>query len=154
MIKRKEKFYIPEYREKKEAYELLGFKEKVYKEKGINCVVTFEIEDFYLHNRHLKELKRRMNRKGPTFYPVFILIGLAFILLSVFVILLGYSYTHNQSFDLIANSLTLLLPAFILIAGDVAYMIYYFKAHERLIQEGPISPRIIVEEIKKVRNIQ
>ena len=45
MIVKKKKFTIPEYREKKGIYEILGYQEIGYQEKGINCLVTLQIDE-------------------------------------------------------------------------------------------------------------
>ena len=54
MIRKKIKLTIPQYRERKEVYEALGYKEISCIEKGINAHVVYEIDENAPHYLELK----------------------------------------------------------------------------------------------------
>ena len=152
MITKIKKFTIPEYREKKSIYEVLGYKEVKYKEKGVNCIVTLSIDQTSKNYRELRRLERDIFPKGPSFVPIILLVAIAFILISVFVILLGRSVRDKSDFDLIDNLLAYLLPAFIVLFLDVVYTFIYFKIHRRLIDKGSLSKEFIYERVEQIKN--
>lgn len=152
MIKKKIKFTIPEYREKKEIYEILGYKEIEVKEKGFRVFVTFEIDNKDKHYYEIKKIERMYNIKGPTIFPVVIFIVLSFILLSIFAIRLAQSFRDGVAFDLVANSLYYILPALALQLINVIYTYLYFKINQWLIARGPLSKediKLMVEKVKE-----
>ena len=58
MIRVKKKLTLPEYRERKEVYELLGYKEVSLEEKGYKVIVTYEIDEtdnhFIAYSHHFQ----------------------------------------------------------------------------------------------------
>ena len=152
MITKKKKFSIPEYREKKGIYEILGYEEIKYEEKGINCVVTLRIDEHRKNYAALRKLEREIFPKGPSFIPIILLVAVAFTLISVFVILLGRSIRDNVTFDLTNNFLCFLLPAFIILFLDVIYTLFYFKVHRMLIEKGSLSKEFIYEKVEEIKN--
>ena len=149
MITVKKKMTIPEYRERKPMYELLGYKEVSVETSDYKTVVTMEIDETDKHYPELMKVERRIFRKGPPFFPVMIFVALSFVLLSVFVILLARDGDH---FDLTSNALSYLLPAFVSLALAVAYTIIYFSLNKKIIEETPDLIKnldIVVEEIRK-----
>lgn len=152
MITRIKKFSIPEYREKKSIYETLGYQEVKYQEKGVNCVVTFHIDETSKHYKALRRLEHEIYPKGPTFIPIIILVLVAFVLISIFVVFLGRSIRDNAEFDLVSNFLSFLLPAFIVLFLDVVYTLIYFKIHRSLIEKGSLSKEFINERIEQIKN--
>ena len=146
MIKKVVRFSIPEYREKKEMYEALGYREVSSKEHGgYKVAVTYEIDETYQHYKEIAKIERSLNVKGPIFLPIILSVIGAFILLSIFVIMIGRSLRDNTPFDLTYNALAYLLPAFLLLFLDVIYTYLYFKINRRLM----MIPKPTVEEIKK-----
>ena len=119
MITKTKKFTIPEYREKKAIYEVLGYKELSYQEKGVNCIVKMQIDEKETNYHELRKLEHEIFPKGPSFAPIILLVVVAFVFISVFVIMLGRSVRDGTSFDLIDNFLGFLLPAFIILFLDV-----------------------------------
>lgn len=144
MIKKIVKFSIPEYREKKEIYQILGYKEVDYKEVRTNAYVTFEVDETYEHYRELVKIEKSINVKGPIFLPIILFVFGAFILLSIFVVLIARSLRDGTDFDVVGNSLAFLIPAFSLLFADVIYTYFYFKINRRLMEKGKPS----IEEIK------
>ena len=152
MIIKIKKFSIPEYREKKAIYEVLGYKELSYREKGINCVVKMVIDEKETNYHELRKLEREIFPKGPSFIPIILLVVVAFIFISVFVIMLGRSVRDGVSFDLIDNFLEFLLPAFIILFLDVIYTLIYFKIHRRLIEKGSLTKEFIYEKVEEIKS--
>lgn len=149
MITVKKKMTIPEYRERKKMYELLGYKEVKVENKDYKTTVTFEIDETDKHYPELMRVERKLFRKGPPFFPVMIFVALSFVFLSVFVIILARDGDH---FDLVTNALSYLLPAFTTLALAVVYTILYFHINKKIIDETPELVNnldIIVEEIRK-----
>ena len=149
MITVKKKMTIPEYRERKKMYELLGYKEVEVKNSDYKTVVTLEIDETDKHYPELMKVERRLFRKGPPFFPVMIFVALSFVFLSVFVIILARDGEH---FDLTSNALSYLLPAFTSLAAAVIYSILYFSINKKIIDETPElvdNLDVIVEEIRK-----
>ena len=151
MITRTKKFSIPEYREKKSIYEVLGYQEVSYEEKGINCFVTLQIDETSKNYHALRRLEHELFPKGPSFIPIVLLVIVAFVLISMFVILLGRSVRDKSDFDLISNFLSFLLPAFIVLFLDVVYTLIYFKIHRRLIEKGSLSKEFIYERVEEIK---
>ena len=83
MIRVKKKLTLPEYRERKEVYELLGYKEISVEEKGYKAIVTYEIDETDKHYSAIRHLEKKLYRKGPPFLPVIVFVGIAFLLLSL-----------------------------------------------------------------------
>ena len=152
MITRTKKFSIPEYREKKPIYESLGYKEVDYKEKGINCIVKMQIDEKENNYRALRRLEHEIFPKGPSFVPIVLLVVVSFVLISLFVIMLGVSVKDGTKFDLVGYSLSYLLPAFIVLFLDVVYTLFYFKIHRRLIEKGSLSKEFIYEKVEEIKN--
>ena len=152
MITKIKKFSIPEYREKKAIYEVLGYKEISYKEKGINCIVKMQIDDKENNYHALRKLEHEIFPKGPSFIPIILLVVISFVLISLFVIMLGESVKDSTKFDLVGNSLSYLLPAFIILFLDVVYTFIYFKIHRRLIEKGSLSKEFIYEKVEEIKN--
>ena len=149
MIRRKIKLTIPQYRERKDIFDSLGYKEVDYKEKGIKCIVTQEIDETDTNYPTLRQFEKRLYRKGPSFLPIIILVALSFSLLSTFVIFLG---AEKDKFDLTSNALYFLLPAFIFLGVDVIYTYFYFSINKKIIEEGhPTKADILkaIDELKK-----
>lgn len=149
MITVKKKMTIPEYRERKRLYELLGYKELNVETNDYKAFITLEIDETDKHYPELMKVERRIFRKGPPFFPVMIFVALSFVMLSIFVIFLARDGEH---FDLTSNALSYLLPAFASLACAVGYTILYFSVNKKLIQETPELIKnldIIVEEIRK-----
>ena len=152
MITKTKKFTIPEYREKKAIYEVLGYKELSYQEKGINCIVKMQIDEKETNYHELRKLEHEIFPKGPSFVPIILLVIVAFVFISVFVIMLGRSVRDGTSFDLIDNFLEFLLPAFIILFLDVVYTFIYFKIHRRLIEKGSLTKEFIYEKVEEIKN--
>lgn len=152
MITKTKKFTIPEYREKKAIYEVLGYQELSYQEKGINCIVKMQIDEKETNYHELRKLEHEIFPKGPSFAPIILLVIVAFVFISVFVIMLGRSVRDGTSFDLIDNFLSFLLPAFIILFLDVVYTFIYFKIHRRLIEKGSLSKEFIYEKVEEIKN--
>ena len=149
MITVKKKMTIPEYRERKKMYELLGYKEVKVENKDYKTIVTLEIDETDKHYPELMRVERKLFRRGPPFFPVMIFVALSFVFLSVFVIILARDGDH---FDLVTNALSYLLPAFTTLALAVVYTILYFHINKKIIDETPElvdNLDIIVEEIRK-----
>ena len=148
MIRKKAKLTIPQYRERKEIIEAIGYKEINYIEKGYYAKITLEIDENEPHYQELHELEKKLYAKGPSFAPIIFLVIIAFTLLSVFVILLA---EQKSGFDLVSNALSFLLPAFTCLLADVIYTYFYFTINKRIIDRGvPKKDEILkmIEEIK------
>lgn len=152
MITKKKTFSIPEYREKKGIYEILGYQEIDYKESGINCTVTLQIDENGKNYKALAKLEREIFPKGPSFIPIILLVAVAFALISIFVIFLGRSIRDGAKFDLTSNFLGFLLPAFIILFLDVIYTLFYFKVHRHLIEKGSLSKEFIYEKVEEIKS--
>ena len=150
MVKIKKKMTLPEYRERKEVYETLGYKE-VSKEdiSEYKIRVTYEFDENDPHYHEIRKLDRHLYRKGPMFFPIILLVAIAFTLLSVFVILLA---KEGQKFDLLTNSVSYLLPAFLILAADVVYTFFYFNITKKIIEEAPLNKEDITTIVNKIRN--
>ena len=151
MVTRKRKFTIPEYREKKEIYELLGYKEVNVTEKGIYAIVTFEIDETSKRYHSLKKIEKQVFPQGPTFLPIILFVIGAFILLSIFVVLFVKSVNDKTEFDFIGNVLSFFIPAFSLLLADVIYTYFYFKIHRSIIERGQLTKEQIAEMVNKIQ---
>ncbi len=153
MVKRRKlKFSIPEYREKKPAYLKMGYKEIEYKEKGINAIVTLEIEETKEHYYKLRELENLLNRKGPPFLPILIMVIIAFGLLATFTIFIARSLKYGLEFDLLSNALGYLLPAILFLTLDTVYTIFYFKINNKIITAYRPTPEEFDDLVDKIKN--
>ena len=144
MIKVVKRFSIPEYREKKEIYQVLGYKEVDYKEVRTSAFVTFEVDETDKHYHEFKKIEKSINVKGPIFLPIVLFVFGAFILLSTFVVLIAKSLKDGSDFDVVGNALAFLIPAFVLLLADVLYTYFYFKINRRLMEKAPPT----IDEIK------
>ena len=150
MITIKKKLTLPEYRERKEIYATLGYKEvKVEEISDIKVRVTYEVDNEDPCYPTIRRLERKLYRQGPPFWPVIIMVLIAFGLLSTFVVLLA---KEGEKFNLLANALGLLLPAFMVLALDVLYTIFYFSINKKIIEESPIYKSDIASIVQKIRN--
>ncbi len=149
MYKKKLKMTIPQYRERKEVYEALGYKEVAYKEKSFYAYVTLENDESDPHNQELKRFERTIYRRGPIFTPIILLVVISFVLLSIFVILLAQ---QKGDFDLVSNAVSFLLPAFMCLLLDVIYTYFYFTIHKRLIDQGQPDKEHILNKINEIKN--
>ena len=90
MITIKKKLTLPEYRERKEIYETLGYKEvRVEEISDLKVRVTYEVDNDDPCYPTIRRLERKLYRQGPPFWPVILLVFIAFGLLSTFVVLLA-----------------------------------------------------------------
>ena len=144
MIKKVVHFSQPEYREKKEIYDILGYKEVDKKEYGYKVKVTFEVDESHKNYKELAKIEKSINVKGPIFLPIILFVIGAFVLLSVFVIEFAKSLHNGTDFDVVGNALAYLIPAFSLLLMDVIYTYFYFKINHRLMA----NPKPTLEEIK------
>ena len=151
MTRKKIKFEIAEYTEKKELYEACGYQEIAYAENGIHCNVTFEIDNREKHYDELKRLAKTLKRKGPPFYPVFIFVFISFVLLSVFMVLLVKSIHHDIKFETWINVLTFLLPALLSLGLGVLYTILYFRINQRILLEGPVVREDFLKKVEQIK---
>ena len=149
MVRKKIKITMPQYRERKEIFEALGYKEVSYREKGIYSYVELEIDENEPHYSELMAFERGLYRRGPTFLPIIILVILAFALLSVFVIRLAQS--RGGEFDLIVNALSFLLPAFTLLLLDVIYTYFYYSVNKKILDRGVPNKQAILESIEEIK---
>lgn len=152
MIYKKKKMTIPEYKEKKEIFALLGYKEIDYKEKGIYAIVNFSLDNDSKHYRELRQLEHQIYRKGPPFFPIILFVIIAFSLLSAFVIVLADSYKNYVSFDLTKNALGFLLPAFAFLFATVIYTYFYFKINKILIEKDKTTKEQLKELVDKINS--
>lgn len=149
MIKVKKKLTLPEYRERKEVYELLGYKEISLEEKGYKVIVTYEIDETDKHYSAIRHLEKKLYRKGPSFLPVILFVGIAFLLLSLFVIFMAFK---KDAFDLVSNALGFLLPAFVSLALAVVYTYLYFNINKRIIEESPYLKANLPSIVNSIKN--
>ena len=150
MVKIKKKMTLPEYRERKEIYETLGYKEvKVEEISDFKVRVTYEVDDNDPYYPTIRKLERKLYRIGPPFSPVIIMVVMAFGLLSAFVVLLA---KEGKDFSLVDNALGFLLPAFTLLAADVIYTFFYFSINKKIIEEAPLNKEDITSIVNKIRN--
>ena len=149
MITKRIKITIPKYRERREIFEALGYKEVGYIEKGINAYVTLTIDENEKHYHELRQFEKKLFRKGPPFTPIILLVSIAFTLLSVFVVLFAQ---QGKEFKLVPNAISFLLPAFLCLFVDVIYTYFYFTINKRIIEEGGYRTKAqILEEIKRIK---
>ena len=150
MITLKKKMTLPEYRERKEIYEALGYKEvKVENISELKVCVTYEVDETDECYPTIRKLDRQLYRKGPLFFPVIIGIVICFVLLSIFVVLLA---KEGKEFDLVANSLAFLLPAFTTLLFVVIYTFLYFSINKKIIEQAPLNREDITSIVNKIRN--
>ncbi len=149
MIRVKKKLTLPEYRERKEVYELLGYKEVSLEEKGYKVIVTYEIDETDKHYSAIRHLEKKLYRKGPSFLPVILFVGIAFLLLSLFVIFMAFK---KDAFDLVSNALGFLLPAFVSLALAVIYTYLYFNINKRIIEESPYLKANLSSIVNSIKN--
>ena len=153
MIKKKKvKFSIPEYREKKDLYKEMGYREVDYREKGINCVVELEIETTREKYREFRDIERHINRQGPTFLPILLLVIVAFALLSIFTVYAARSIRDGVAFDIVGNALAFLLPAAVVLGLDVVYTSFYFKINAKITEGYSPTKEELIEIIRKIKN--
>ena len=127
MIRVKKKLTLPEYRERKEVYELLGYKEISVEEKGYKAIVTYEIDET---DKHYSAIRH-------------------FLLLSLFVIFMAFK---KEAFDLVSNALGFLLPAFVSLALAVVYTYLYFNINKRIIEESPYLKDNLSSIVNSIKN--
>ena len=149
MITVKKKLTLPEYRERKEVYKTLGYTEISMEEKGYHAIVTYEIDETDKHYPAIKHLERKLYRKGPSFFPVILFVAISFTLLSLFVIF--YAIQGNQ-FNLIANALGFLIPAFTSLALAVVYTYLYISINKRILEESPYLKANLSSIVDSIKN--
>lgn len=152
MIYKKRKMTIPQYREKKELFELFGYKEESYEEKGIYAYVTLSIDENSKNYASLRKLENQIYRKGPPFFPIILFVAVAFILLSFFVIYLAISIKDKTPFDLVSYSFGFLFPAFACLLGCVIYTYFYFSINRRLVEKGQLTKEQIIDLVNNFKN--
>jgi hypothetical protein len=149
MIRIKKKLTLPEYRERKPVYETLGYKEISVEEKGYHAIVTFEVDETDKHYPAIKHLEKKLYRKGPSFFPVILFVGISFVLLSIFVIFMAVEGEH---FNLIANALGFLIPAFVSLALAVVYTYLYISINKRIVEESPYLKANLSSIVDSIKN--
>ena len=149
MIQIKKKLTLPEYRERQEVYKILGYKEISAVEKGYHIIVTYEVDETDKHYSAIRHLEKKLYRKGPSFLPVILFVGIAFILLSVFVILMA---VQGEQFNLLSNALGFLIPAFASLALAVVYTYLYFNINKRIIEESPYLKANLSSIVDSIKN--
>ena len=149
MITIKKKLTLPEYRERKEVYKTLGYKEISMVEKGDHAIVTYEIDETDKHYPAIRHLEKKLYRKGPSFLPVILFVSVSFLFLSLFVIF--YAVQGNQ-FNLIANAVGFLLPAFVSLALAVIYSYLYISINKRIIEESPYLKENLSSIVESIKN--
>lgn len=149
MIRIKKKLTLPEYRERKSVYETLGYKEISVEEKGYHAIVTFEVDETDKHYPAIKHLEKKLYRKGPSFFPVILFVGISFVLLSIFVIFMAVEGEH---FNLIANALGFLIPAFVSLALAVVYTYLYISINKRIVEESPYLKANLSSIVDSIKN--
>lgn len=152
MVRKTKRFSIPEYREKKEIFTLLGYKEIAYEEKGIRCKVTFELDNTDKNYLKLRQLEREIYRKGPPFFPIILFVVGAFVFLSIFVLILATNLKDGVKFDLNGNAIGLLLPAFSLLLACVIYTYVYFEINKKILSKTLTNKEEIIKLIKEITN--
>lgn len=149
MITRKIKLTIPQYRERKEIFDALGYEEISCVEKGNVATVVQRIDNTNPNYPTLRKFEKDLYKKGPTFFPIILFVFFAFTLLSTFAIFLA---AEKDKFDLVSNALYFLLPAFLFLGADVIYTYFYFKINRRIIEKGhPTKADVLahIEQLKK-----
>lgn len=149
MIRIKKKLTLPEYRERKSVYETLGYKEISVVEKEYHAIVTFEVDETDKHYPAIKHLEKKLYRKGPSFFPVILFVGISFVLLSIFVIFMAVEGEH---FNLIANALGFLIPAFVSLALAVVYTYLYISINKRIVEESPYLKANLSSIVDSIKN--
>ena len=149
MIQIKKKLTLPEYRERQEVYKTLGYKEVNAVEKGYHVIVTYEVDETDKHYSAIRHLEKKLYRKGPSFLPVILFVGLAFVLLSIFVIFMA---VQGDKFDLLSNALGFLIPAFVSLALAVVYTYLYFNINKRIIEESPYLKANLSSIVDSIKN--
>lgn len=149
MLRRKIKLTIPQYRERKAIFDALGYKEVAYVEKKYYAHVTQAIDETDPKYPELRKFEKTLYVKGPTFLPIILLVILAFVLLTVFVILFA---EERGNFDLVSRALEFLLPAFLCMLLDVIYTYFYFTINKRIIDQGLPNKTEILNEIERIKN--
>ena len=149
MIRIKKKLTLPEYRERKSVYETLGYKEISVEEKGYHAIVTFEVDETDKHYPAIKHLEKKLYRKGPSFFPVILFVGISFVLLSIFVIFMA---VEGERFNLIANALGFLIPAFASLALAVVYTYLYISINKRIVEEAPYLKANLSSIVDSIKN--
>ncbi len=149
MIQIKKKFTPPEYLERKSVYETLGYKEVKVENKKEKVYVTYEVDETDKHYVEIRNLEKKLYRKGPSFLPVILFVAASFTLLSLFVILLA---RDGEKFDLTNNALAFLLPAFTLLALSVVYTYIYFRLNKKIIEESPRLVANLSNIVKEIRS--
>lgn len=150
MIYIKKKLTLPEYRERKEVYETLGYKEVDAVEKGYKIIVTYEVDETDKHYSAIRHLEKKLYRKGPSFLPVILFVGLSFVLLSIFVIL--FIVNGREKFNLLSNALGFLIPAFASLALAVIYTYLYFNINKRILEESPYLKANLSSIVNSIKN--
>ena len=149
MINLKKKMSLPEYRERQEIYKTLGYKEvNVEKTSEYKVIVTFEVDETDPYYPQIRKLEKKLYRKGPSFLPVMVFVGISFLLLSLFVIFLA---RDGDKFDLLTNGLAYLLPAFLSLFLAVIYTYLYFTINKKIIEETPYLKENLKEIVQKIR---
>lgn len=149
MITVKKKLTLPEYRERKEVYKTLGYKEISMEEKGYHAIVTYEIDETDKHYPAIKHLEKKLYRKGPSFFPVILFVATSFLLLSLFVI---FYVVEGPEFQLIPNALGFLIPAFASLALAVIYTYLYISINKRIIEESPYLKANLSSIVDSIKN--
>ena len=150
MVQIKKKMTLPEYRERKEIYEALGYKEvemKVISDYKVS--VTFEIDENDPYYPTIRKIERKLYRKGPPFFPTIIFIVISFILLSVYVILLA---KEGKDFNVMEYFMAFTLPAIGVLLLAVAYTFFYFYTNKKIIEEAPLNKEDITSIVNRIRN--
>ena len=150
--KRRIKFTIPEYREKKPSYLKMGYVEVDYHEKGVNAIVDLEIDTTPKRYRELRKLEKYLNKKGPTFWPIILFVAVAFALLTTYTILAARGIRGTGDFDFTANAIAFLIPAGLVLLGDVIYTYFYFKINQRIMERFNPTPEEFDEMAEKIKN--
>ena len=149
MIYIKKKLTLPEYRERQEVYKTLGYKEVSMEEKGYHAIVTYEVDETDKHYSAIRHLEKKLYRKGPSFAPVILFVGISFTLLSLFVIFMA---VQGDQFNLLANALGFLIPAFTSLALAVVYTYLYFYINKRIIEETPYLKANLSSIVDSIKN--
>lgn len=150
MIYRKKKMTIPQYRARKEIFDLFGYKEEKYVEKGQYAYVTFSLDENSKNYFELRMLEKKVFKKGPPFFPIFIFVGTAFVLLSIFAVYLAISVRYKTPFDLGDYSLGFLVPAGSCLLGCVIYTIFYFKINQKIVEKGVPSEEELAKMVHEI----
>ena len=149
MITIKKRLTLPEYRERKEIYKLLGYHEINMVEKNYHAIVTFEVDETDKHYPEIRKLEKKLYRKGPSFLPVIIFVGISFVLLSIFVVLMAI---QGNQFNLLANALGFLIPAFVSLALAVIYTYLYLNINKRILEESPYLIENLESIVDTIKN--